>query len=286
MELLRSGRLCVSLHSNGALGKTTKMRLIPLQLSIGLTLGLMLVMWAMPVEARTLAAIQADGRLRVGLTGDYAPYSLRDADGKITGADVIIAQALAKGLGVELEIVPTTWKSMTADFKADRFDIVMGGVSVTAARAAIGDFSMTVMSDGKRPIVRCEDKERYTSVAAIDQPTVRVVFNPGGTNEAFAKAHFSDAALAEHPDNRTIFDDIAAGRADVMVTDGVEVDYQARRHPGVLCPAVVPNTFDHFDKAYWMTRDPALKAAVDAVLKKSLDAGDYQRALAAIAGNS
>jgi len=69
-----------------------------------------------------------------------------------------------------------------------------------------------------------------------------------------------------------------------MVTDGAEVDYQARRHPGVLCPAAVSRAFDHFDKAYWMTPDPSLKAAVDAVLKQSLDAGDYQRALAAPAG--
>jgi cyclohexadienyl dehydratase len=216
----------------------------------------------------------------VGLTGDYAPYSLRGLDGKITGADVTMAQTLAKELGVALEIVPTTWKSMTNDLKADRFDIAMGGVSVTTERAAVGDFSVTVVSDGKRPIVRCIDKERYASVAAIDQPDVRVIVNPGGTNEAFAKAHFPHAKLEEHPDNRTIFDVIAAGHADVMVTDGAEVEYQARRHPGVLCPAAVTQAFDQFDKAYWMTRDPALKATIDAVLRKSLEAGDYKRALA------
>jgi cyclohexadienyl dehydratase len=260
------------------------MRSLALRLRIGLGVVLMLALSAISVEARTLAAIKGDGILRVGLTGDYAPYSLRGADGTITGADVTMAQALAKALGVALEIVPTTWKSMAEDLRADRFDIAMGGVSVTAERAAIGDFSATVMSDGKRPIVRCGDKDHYASVAAIDQLDVRVVFNPGGTNEAFAKAHFPHAKLEERPDNRTIFDEIAAGRADVMVTDGAEVDYQARRHPGVLCPALVSNSFDHFDKAYWMTRDPALKAAVDAALKKSLDAGAYQKALAAAAG--
>ena len=36
------------------------------------------------------------------------------------------------------------------------------------------------MRDGKRPIARCADKERYTSIGAIDQPGVRVVVNPGG----------------------------------------------------------------------------------------------------------
>jgi cyclohexadienyl dehydratase len=244
---------------------------------------------ATPLEARTLEAIKTEGTLRVGLTGDYAPYSLRGPDGQITGADVAMARTLVETLGVALEIVPTTWKTMTGDLKGDRFDIAMGGVSVTAERAAIGDFSVTVVSDGKRPIVRCADKDhkdRYISLAAIDQSDVRVVVNPGGTNEAFAKAHFPHAKLEEYPDNRTIFDVIAAGRADVMVTDGAEVDYQTRRHPGALCPAAMPQAFDHFDKAYWMTRDPALKAAIDAVVKKSLDAGDYQRALAEAADGS
>ncbi len=245
--------------------------------------ALILVLSIAPAAARPLAAIKASGTLRVGLTGDYAPYSLRGADGQVTGADVVMAQALASELGVALEIVPTTWKSMSEDFAADRFDIAMGGVSVTPARAALGDFSITVLRDGKRPIVRCADKDRYISIAAIDQPNVRVVFNPGGTNEAFAKDHFPDAKLAEYPDNRTIFDEIAAAHADVMVTDGAEVDYQARRHPGVLCAAAVPDAFDHFDKAYWMTRDDALQAAVNAALKKKLDAGDYQKALAAAA---
>jgi cyclohexadienyl dehydratase len=251
----------------------------------GAALVLLLALACASVEARPLAAIKAGGTLKVGLTGDYAPYSLRGADGEITGADVTMAQSLAKTLRVKLEIVPTTWKTMQADLQADRFDIAMGGVSVTPDRAAVGDFSVTVMRDGKRPIVRCTDKELYTSVAAIDRPGVRVVVNPGGTNERFAKANFPHAKLDEHADNRTIFDDLMDHQADVMVTDGAEVDYQARRHPGVLCPAAVADSFDHFDKAYWMTRDKALKDAVDAWLEKALKAGDYQKALAAAAAD-
>jgi cyclohexadienyl dehydratase len=241
---------------------------------------------SLPAAARPLAAITSDGTLRVGLTGDYAPYSVRGADGQVSGADVTMARELAQLLGVALVIVPTTWKTLQADLQADRYDIVMGGVSVTPDRAAVGDFSIPVLRDGKRPIVRCTDQERYTSIDAIDRPDVRVVVNPGGTNERFAKAKLPHARVAEHPDNRTIFDEIAAGNADVMVTDGAEVDYQARLHPGILCPAAVPDSFDHFDKAYWMTRDPALKAAVDAWLKQSLQSGQYEKALAAAAARN
>lgn len=253
----------------------SKSRLTCLRASIAIILLLALT----PADARTLAEIKAAGTLKVGLTGDYAPYSLRGPDGRITGADVTMAQAIAKDLGVALEIVPTTWKSMKSDFAAGHFDIAMGGVSVTADRAALGLFSTPAISDGKRPIVRCVDKDRYRSLEAIDRPGVRVEVNPGGTNEAFAKAHFPHAVWKTYPDNRTIFDDLAAGHADVMVTDGAEVDFQAHRHKGVLCAAAVPQAFDHFDKAYWMTDDPALKEAVDAVVKKALDDGDYKRAL-------
>ncbi|MFE1601145.1 transporter substrate-binding domain-containing protein [Methylobacterium sp. ID0610] len=236
-----------------------------------------------PAAARPLAAIKESGTLRVGLTGDYAPYSLKREDGSLKGADVDMAADLARTLGVTLAIVPTTWKTLKDDLLADRYDIAMGGVSVTADRAAVADFSVPVMTDGKRPIVRCADAGTFTSIAAIDRPEVRVVVNPGGTNERFATAHFPHAALRVHPDNRTIFEEVAQGRADLMVTDGAEVDYQSRRHRGVLCPAAVPDTFDHADKGYWMTRDPAFKAAVDAWLQTSLKSGAYDRALEAAA---
>ncbi|MGY2047182.1 transporter substrate-binding domain-containing protein [Methylobacterium sp. JK268] len=240
------------------------------------------ILFAGPAIARPLATIRDSGTLRVGLTGDYAPYSLRTETG-IKGADVTMARDLAKALGVSLEIVPTTWKNLKDDLLADRFDIAMGGVSVTSDRAAVADFSVPVMTDGKRPIVRCSDAGTYTSLPAIDRPEVRVVVNPGGTNERFAAANLPHAALRVHPDNRTIFEEVAEGRADLMITDGAEVDYQARRHRGVLCPAAVPDTFDHADKGYWMTRDPALKQAVDGWLKAALTSGAYEKALEAAA---
>ena len=242
--------------------------------------GIIGMLAAVPVQARSLSAIKQDGTLRVGLTGDYAPYSLRLPDGSIKGADVTMAGELARALGVKVEIVPTTWKTLKDDLLADRYDVAMGGVTVTPDRASVADFSIPVLTDGKRPIVRCADKDRYVSIKDIDKPEVRVVVNPGGTNQRFADASFPHASVRVFPDNRAIFKEVAEGRADLMVTDGTEVDYQSRRNPGVLCPAAVPDTFNKNDKAFWMTRDPALKAAVDEWLGKTLKSGAYAKALA------
>jgi chorismate mutase-like protein len=55
-------------------------------------------------------------------------------------------------LGVKLEIVPTSWPTLMKDFGDERFDIAMGGVSVTPARQKQGLFSIVYLCDGKTPI--------------------------------------------------------------------------------------------------------------------------------------
>ncbi|MBV8916185.1 MAG: transporter substrate-binding domain-containing protein, partial [Acetobacteraceae bacterium] len=203
----------------------------------GLLLGTLAVVGlAGPVIAgETLDAIKARGVLRVGTTGDYKPFTFRRDDGSYYGADVEMAKRLADRLGVKLELVPTVWAKMADDFAAHKFDLAMGGVSVLPSRAKLGDFSSVTYVDGKRPIARCSDRDRFTSIAAIDRPDVRVVVNPGASNEQFAREHFPHAKLTIHDDNATVFDEIVANREDVMVTDGIEVDHQALIHPE-LCP--------------------------------------------------
>jgi cyclohexadienyl dehydratase len=226
-----------------------------------------------------LDAIHARGTLRVGTTGDYKPFTFRNADGSYVGADIDMARRLAAMLGVRVEFVPTVWGKLNDDFATGKFDIAMGGVTNLPARAAMGPFSRTTFVDGKRPIVRCGDRERFTSIAAIDRPEVRVVVNPGASNEDFARAKFPHAALTVYPDNVTVFDEIAAGREDVMVTDGIEVDHQAAMHKGVLCPAAMAAPFTRLEKAYWVRKDAELVGLVGAWLDQEIDSGRWKRTL-------
>src|SRR5580698_7879365 len=83
------------------------------------------------------------GTLRVGMTGDYLPFtSLDKATRKFRGFDVDMAEALGKALGVKVAYVQTSWPQMTKDFEADDFDIAMGGVSITLDRQKKGMFSI------------------------------------------------------------------------------------------------------------------------------------------------
>lgn len=230
-------------------------------------------------RAASLDAVQRAGVLRIGTTGDYKPFAFRQADGSYTGADIVMARQLARELGVRAEFVPTTWARLNQDFSAGNFDVAVGGVTVLPAREAIASFSTTTLVDGKRPIVRCADKDRYISVDAIDQPGVRVVVNPGASNEAFAHSHFTHAQLTVHADNLSVFDEILAGREDVMVTDGIEVDHQATLHPQ-LCAAHVPAPFTRLEKAFMLPQDPAFVQAVDRWWAGQVASGAWNRALA------
>src|SRR6202044_4245591 len=125
-------------------------------------------------------------------------------------------------LGVRVEFAPTSRSTLAKVFDAGAFDIAMGGVSVTLDRAKKGFFSAPYMREGKTPIARCADKDKYQTLAQIDRPGVKVIANPGGTNERFDRANLHAAEITVYPDNLTIFDEIAEGRADLMITDASE----------------------------------------------------------------
>lgn len=221
-----------------------------------------------------LDAIVAAGVLRVGTTGDYKPFtSLDRTTGGYSGFDVDMARALGHALGVEVAFVPTAWPRLAHDLQSGAFDIAMGGVSITPDRQKIGFFSDPYLRDGKTPIARCADQAKYQTLSDIDRPGVRVIVNPGGTNERFDRAHLHEAEVVVQPDNRTIFDALAAGGADVMITDASETRLQQKLHPGTLC-AIHPETpFDSAEKAYWMAPDPALEHAVDQWLRTMKEDG-------------
>jgi cyclohexadienyl dehydratase len=215
-------------------------------------------------EPSRLDAILSAQVLRVGTTGDYRPFTALDkATGSYSGFDVDMARALGEALGVKVTIVPTAWPNLTHDLAAGAFDIAMGGVSITLDRQKVGFFSEPYLRDGKTPIARCVDAQKYQTLADIDRPGVRVIVNPGGTNERFDRAHLQEARIVVQPDNTAIFDTLAGGGADVMITDASETRLQQKLHPNALCAIHPEKPFDFAEKAYWMAPDPALKAFVD-----------------------
>ena len=234
---------------------------------------------ATPAPSR-LDEILARGTLRVCTTGDYKPYSFLKPDGQFEGIDIDAAQNLAQSMNVKAEFIKTSWSNLMNDFIA-KCDIAVGGVSSSLERQKRAFFTQPYMVDGKTPIARCADKTKYETIAEIDKPGMRVIVNPGGTNERFARVNVRNADIKVWNDNVTIFDEIAKGDADLMMTDASETRYQQKLHPGVLCAVHPEKPFDFAEKAYWMQRDPALKAFVDQWLHIAMEDGSFRKIYAA-----
>lgn len=177
------------------------------------------------VFAGHLEDIAARGTIRIGTTGDYIPMSYRNPQtGAYEGIDAELSQLIADSLGVKIEYVPTSWPTLTADTLAGKFDIALCGISRNYARA-----KTMAMSDaygegvfGKTILCRKSDAKKYQSIADIDKPEVRVMINPGGTNEKFAHANLKKAKLIVHQENADIPRQVAEGNADIMITETVE----------------------------------------------------------------
>lgn len=224
-----------------------------------------------------LDAIIAAGVLKIGTTGDYKPFSYANPETKqFEGLDIDMMEDLAKAIGVKAEFVKTAWPNMMADFTADKFDVAAGGVSVSLERQKKGFFSIPYMVDGKTPIARCADKDKFQTLAEIDKTGVRAIVNPGGTNERFARDNLKQATIEVYKDNVTIFDQIVAGKADLMITDASETLLQSKLHKE-LCSIHPDKAFNYAEKGYWLQRDVAFKEFVDQWLHLALKTGDYDR---------
>ena len=188
-------------------------------------------------DGDALLAVRSRGVLRVGTAGDYRPMSyLNPETHGYEGFDAALAEDLAASLGVRLEYVPTSWPTLMRDTLDRKFDLALCGITITSARKEQALMSEGYLGNGKTVLCRTEDAGKYISLAAINRPEVRVMENPGGLNEKFARENLPEAALTIHPVNEEIPGLIASGKADVMITEIMEAAYYAGKDPRLAAP--------------------------------------------------
>lgn len=116
-----------------------------------------------------LAAIQAAGKLVVGVEGTYYPYTYHDeTTNELDGYDIQVAKKLADYLGVEVEFVESDWDSLLAGLDSGRLDTVINDVTATDERREKYDFSTPYFYSFRQFVVKTGNEVGIHSVEDLN----------------------------------------------------------------------------------------------------------------------
>ena len=191
-----------------------------------------------PVKGK-VAEIKERGVILFGTTGDYRPLSFLEPEtGEYWGFGIDLAKVMAGKLGVGITFIQTSWPTLTADVLAvpQKFDLAIGGVTITDERRELMLMSEGYLSNGKTFICRASEAARYQSLEDLDKHEVRVMVNPGGLNEKFANERLPHSTIIVYPKNEEIPSLVAEGKADVMITEITEAPYYIQTDTRLAAP--------------------------------------------------
>ena len=130
-----------------------------------------------------------------------------------------------------------SWPTLSADVQnPDLFDFAIGGITITEARLETMDMSEGYLCNGKTILCRKEDAGKYKSLEDLNKAEVRVMVNPGGLNEKFARENLPSCTLVVFGKNEEIPSRVAEGEADVMITEITEAPWYVRNDSRLAAP--------------------------------------------------
>jgi len=204
-------------------------RLLPYRLAAGL-------------GALLLAGSSLAETLRVGTSGDYAPFSVVSEETTTTyrGLAPALARAFAEDRDLQIEFVRFRWSELLTDLKNDRFDVAMGGITIRPERSIAGRFTVPVTTSGA--VVLIPKASPFVTTRDLDRTDLQIAVNSGGHLEHVTRSHFLRARIRTMDHNRDVIRSLADGEVDAAVSDTREAIIWQQEHPDLR--AVGPFTRD------------------------------------------
>ena len=184
-----------------------------------------------------LHSVLDSGKLRVGTTGDFNPMSFKDPETKAyKGHQIDAAKQLATDMGVEIEFVPTDWKTLINGVVAGKYDIVMTGTSMTVGRAKAAGYTIPWGRTGYLPLTRKELAGKYTTWEDLNNSSVTVGYNLGTSFADFVKLRLPNAKVKEVESPARDWQELLAGRVDVTISSILEAGKLQSTHETLTIP--------------------------------------------------
>ncbi|KRB99033.1 ABC transporter substrate-binding protein [Hydrogenophaga sp. Root209] len=160
--------------------------------------------------------------LKVAIDPTYEPFTFKTADGKPTGFDVDIAEALCNEIKRKCVYVEQVWDSMIPGLQAKKYDVIVSSMSITEERQQVVDFTDKYYFTPSRIVVKTGTA--FTDLASLKGKKIGVL--KGSTQEKYAMGELKAAGVSVVPYEAQdqVYLDIKSGRLDGTVADQVEVN--------------------------------------------------------------
>ena len=175
------------------------------------------------------ATVAQAADLKVAIDPTYEPFTYKTPDGKPTGFDVDVANAICAELKRNCVFVEQVWDSMIPGLQARKYDVIVSSLSITEERKRVIDFSDRYYKTPSAIVVK--KGTPYTGPASLKGKRIGVL--KGSTQEKWAMGELKPAGVTVVPYEAQdqVYLDINAGRLDGTVADKVEVHGGFLRKP-------------------------------------------------------
>ena len=174
-------------------------------------------------ESALMQKIKSSGKLTVGTASGFPPYEFLDtsaSDGKkIDGIDIKLAEAVAKKLGVKLEIQDMTFQSLLSSLTTGKVDIAVSAINPTEERKKTVDFSDSYLEGKQTLLVRKEDAGKYKALSDFDGKRIGV--QKSTIQEKLANEQIKNAQIVALPKVADALLELKTGKVDAVPVQNI-----------------------------------------------------------------
>ncbi|HET8728090.1 MAG TPA: transporter substrate-binding domain-containing protein, partial [Alphaproteobacteria bacterium] len=165
--------------------------------------------------------------IRFLTTADFPPFNYRDADGRLVGFNVDLAQALCQNLSISCTIQAWPWDQASKALEDNQGDALIAGLAITPENGKSFDFSSVYLMLPGRFVTRLKDVQGFTP-ARLAGKTVAVRL--GSTHEEFVRRYLPEAKVATFESEPDALDALSAGKADAYFGDALRASFWLNAH--------------------------------------------------------
>ena len=177
---------------------------------------------AQQLHAEELDTIKSNGSMKIAMTGAYPPFNFVNEQNKVVGFDPAIGKEIARRMGIEAEVVTTAWDGIIGGLLANKYDAIVGSMSITEKREKVVDFVGPYYST-MRAIFTMSGSE-ITSVSQLS--SVKIGVTLGETHEQWAREQGYNVRTYKGLPELLL--ELENGRVDVIIGDSIAVILAAK----------------------------------------------------------